>query len=309
MFNPQHAEAYNNMGNLLEMQGRAQESGPYYYKAITLMPPHMVAKKTLGAAYSALGEMEKAAAVYRQWLAEDPNNPEVRHLLAACTLENVPTRAEDAYVEYTFDAMAKNFDEHLGSLDYRAPQLMADAVQREYGAANKKLTILDAGCGTGLCGPLIATYAERLIGVDLSAGMLEKAKLRGVYDALVKAELTEYLHSQENAFDIIISSDTLNYFGVLNDVFKASRRALRQDGHLFFTVEVAGENAGSESESGYRINSHGRYSHNEDYLRRALNEAGFTIIALETATLRSESCNPVLGFIVTCRANGAAALT
>ena len=33
----------------------------------------------------------------------------------------------------------------------------------------------------GLCGPLIGTYCSRLIGVDLSAGMLANAKTRDLY--------------------------------------------------------------------------------------------------------------------------------
>ena len=40
----------------------------------------------------------------------------------------------------------------------------------------KALDILDAGCGTGLCGPLLAPYARRLVGVDLSDGMLKHAR-------------------------------------------------------------------------------------------------------------------------------------
>ena len=53
--------------------------------------------------------------------------------------------------------------------------------------------MLDAGCGTGLCGPLIAPYARRLVGVDLSERMLAQARARDVYDELVKGELTAYL--------------------------------------------------------------------------------------------------------------------
>ena len=38
--------------------------------------------------------------------------------------------------------------------------------------------MLDAGCGTGLCGPLIAPHARRLVGVDLSGQMLAHARER-----------------------------------------------------------------------------------------------------------------------------------
>ncbi len=301
--NPRHAEAYNNMGSLLEIQGRVNEAAPYYYKAITLMPPHMVTKKTLGSAHSSLGEMDKAAAVYRQWLAAEPNNPEARHLLAACTPAATPARATDAYVEYTFDAFADNFDEHLGRLDYRGPQLLADAMQRQYGEARKEFAVMDAGCGTGLCGPLVARYAASLTGVDLSARMLEKAKSRRTYDALIKAELTAYLQSQVDTFDIILSADTLIYFGALEDLLAGARSALRDGGHLFFTVEALTDDAGDQSARGYRLNPQGRYSHSETYLRRTLDAVGFTILAIEAAIIRHESAGAVPGFVVTCRAS------
>jgi predicted TPR repeat methyltransferase len=52
-----------------------------------------------------------------------------------------------------------------------------------------RLDVLDAGCGTGLCGTIIAPFACRLVGVDLSEGMLAHAKDKNVYHRLVKAEL------------------------------------------------------------------------------------------------------------------------
>ena len=85
--------------------------------------------------------------------------------------------------------------------------------------------MLDAGCGTGLCGPLVAPYARRLVGVDLSEGMLKQAAEKNVYDALVKAELTEYLGDHRDAFDLIVSADTLVYFGDLAGVLAAAARA------------------------------------------------------------------------------------
>ena len=49
----------------------------------------------------------------------------------------------------------------------------------------RALDVLDAGCGTGLCGPLVAPYARRLVGVDLSARMLDAGRRRdSVYDEL-----------------------------------------------------------------------------------------------------------------------------
>ena len=90
------------------------------------------------------------------------------------------------FVEKTFDSFAASFESKLAKLLYRAPELVAAMLADSDVEASKRLDVLDAGCGTGLCGPLIAPYARRLVGVDLSARMLAQAHARKVYDELVK---------------------------------------------------------------------------------------------------------------------------
>lgn len=295
---PAHIDAYNNFGNLLSSRGMVREAVAYYCKAITLIPNHPQARKLLGIAYYTIGQIDAAAQVFREWLKEEPSNPVAQHLLAACSGENVPLRASDAYVESTFDAFAGSFDAKLEKLAYRAPELVAEALAKACGAPEKRLIALDAGCGTGLCGPLIAPYVSHLTGVDLSAGMLSKARGRGVYHGLFKAELTAYLAHHAEAFDLAISADTLVYFGSLQAAFEAAFRALRPAGLLVFTVEEAVDNV---PESGYRINPHGRYSHSDAYVRQTLVKAGFHEPAVERAVLRMEGGNPVAGLVVTAR--------
>jgi predicted TPR repeat methyltransferase len=299
--NPDHIDAYNNFGNLLSSRGMVREAVAYYCKAITLIPNHPQARKLLGIAYYTIGQVDAAAQVFREWQKEEPANPVAHHMLAACSGENVPLRASDAYVESTFDAFAGSFDAKLEKLAYRAPQLVADALAKASGAPAKRLVVLDAGCGTGLCGPLIAPYVSRLIGVDLSAGMLNKARGRGVYQGLFKAELTSYLGDHADEFDLVISADTLVYFGALQSVADAAFCALRPGGLLIFTVEEAVDGV---PESGYRINPHGRYSHSRAYVQSTLMGAGFEEPAMEGAVLRMEAGNPVAGLVATARKPG-----
>jgi predicted TPR repeat methyltransferase len=56
---------------------------------------------------------------------------------------------------------------------------------------------IDLGCGTGLMGPLLRPYVGRLEGVDLSAGMVQKAKDRGCYDKLDVGELVACLNGRD----------------------------------------------------------------------------------------------------------------
>jgi predicted TPR repeat methyltransferase len=292
--NPGHVDAYTNLGNLLNAQKRTREAVECFCKAITLNPAHAESRRLLGLAYCTLGEIDKTVEVFERWLDEEPDNPVPRHMLAACSGEDVPARASDAYVESVFDTFAASFDARLARLSYRAPALVAQMVARAAGEPTKRFDVLDAGCGTGLCGPLLAPYARRLVGIDLSGNMLAQARERNVYDELIKGELTAFLRASSEAFDIVVSADTLVYFGVLEDVAEAAARALRPGGMLVFTVE---ELEASDAAPDYRIKPHGRYGHARGYVARVLSASGLRP-EIERAELRMEGGVPVAGLVV-----------
>jgi predicted TPR repeat methyltransferase len=124
--------------------------------------------------------------------------------------------------------------------------------------------------------------------------MLEHARGKQVYDELVEAELTAYLQQLERAFDVIVTADTLVYFGALDQVVSAAARALRPDGVFVFTVE---ESAGDETTSPFSLQTHGRYNHHAAYVERLLEDAGL-VPHIEHAELRHEQGLPVAGLVV-----------
>jgi len=77
---------------------------------------------------------------------------------------------------------------------------------------SRRLEVLDAGCGTDSAERWVAPYARSAGGVDLSDGMLAHAKDKTSNPHLIKAELSAYLRDHGEAFDLIVSADTLVYF-------------------------------------------------------------------------------------------------
>lgn len=318
--------AWNNLGNMLLASNRAQEAADAYEQAtqhgpmiaetwynravclrrtrqydlaidcfaktIELKPQNSPVYERLGMMLYNLGRFRDAAETYRKWLAYDPENPIARHMLSAMTGEDVPERAGDEYLRELFDTFASSFDQNLSELGYCAPELLASTAG-EYVASDGKLEILDAGCGTGLCGPLLRSMARRLVGVDLSPGMIEKAQARRTYDELVVGELCAFMQQRPEAFDVVISADTLVYFGALEVVSASARRCMRQGGVLAFTVEQL-----AHGEERYRIQPHGRFAHREDYVRTVLGEAGFDRVELRSVVLRRERGEEVHGHLV-----------
>lgn len=300
---PDLAMAWFNLGVCLGRCKQPLEAASALHRALKIEPGHLRAYESLGLVLHRLGNYAEAAEVFREWLQHDPDNPFARHMLAATSGAEAPSKAADEYVRQLFDDFAANFDENLASLQYRAPQLIAERLARE-AAGKAPVDLLDAGCGTGLCGPLVRSHARTLVGVDLSAAMVEKARARGGYDELIVAELCAFMSTRPAAFDVVISADTLVYFGALEEPLQGARSCLRRGGLLIFTVEHGdpGGNSGSSDGRPYHLETHGRYSHSEAYIGTALEAAGFGGTSIERGVLRRERGSEVRGLIVLARA-------
>jgi predicted TPR repeat methyltransferase len=224
----------------------------------------------------------------------------VQHQLLACSEQPAPERASDAYVEHVFDGFAATFDTKLASLGYCAPQLLTDALAKVLPAAAAQFAIADVGCGTGQCGPMAKAWASRLVGCDLSGAMIEKAQLRDVYDEFHKQELSAFLRDRPDAFDVVLSCDTLIYFGELQGAISAAGMSLRAGGWLAFTLEALPD----DDDADHRLTRSGRYAHSLAYIRTVLASAGLEELAIGREVVRTEASQPVNGWIVTARRAG-----
>jgi predicted TPR repeat methyltransferase len=329
---PGNAHAWNNLGNMYVQIQRDEQAEQAYLRATSLdarlsaawynlarvysrddkferalvclrnvtriVSGFVDALQTLAHVYYRLGRPDEARAVYQQWAEEVPDDPTPRHMLAATSGLGVPERADDRYIVKTFDGFADSFDEQLAALGYSAPQLVAASLIVHPLYLSGRAAVLDAGCGTGWCGPLLRSTAGHLVGVDLSTRMLALAHQRSVYDELHEAELTAFLVSRPATFDIIVLADVLCYFGRLEEAIHAAHAALLSGGLLCFSVEVLAEAAAGEC---FQLGRHGRYSHTMPYLEHVVTEADFGPPGIDEVVLRQELGRPVKGYLVTGR--------
>jgi predicted TPR repeat methyltransferase len=282
------------LGLELMRQKKLDEAETALLRTLELEPLAREAYYQLFRVYFIQNKQEAIESVLNRWLENIPDDPNAQHMRWAVTGEHTPERASNEYVQECFDKFAASFDQVLQTIDYRAPGLIGDRVKVLAEANGPFAKVLDAGCGTGLCGPLVKPYAGRLIGVDLSQKMLDKALPRGCYDELIQGELTQFIAEHPLQYDLIISADTLVYFGVLGPVIQASRQALFPGGRLLFTVEKLD----TKETKGFALNHEGRYSHTQDYVAGTLNAEGFVIDFIATTILRFEGGKAVVGLLV-----------
>lgn len=101
------------------------------------------------------------------------------------------------------------------------------------------LSVLDLGCGFGwFCRFARAAGAAHVVGVDVSAKMLERARRDTQHDAIAYelGDLESYA-PPEAAFDLVYSSLALHYVVGLDALFQRIHRALKSGGGFVFSVE------------------------------------------------------------------------
>jgi len=117
--------------------------------------------------------------------------------------------SRDANREY-YDAFSADYERERGKNDPGGYHELLDELEagyvRRFGQGRD---VLEVGCGTGLVLLRIREFARQARGVDLSPGMLEKAKQRGLD---VKLGSATELPFEANQFDVTCSFKVLAEF-------------------------------------------------------------------------------------------------
>ncbi|MGH8477401.1 MAG: class I SAM-dependent DNA methyltransferase [Methylococcales bacterium] len=102
---------------------------------------------------------------------------------------------------------------------------------------SRQAKILDAGCGTGVVGQLLAQNGYRnLEGLDLSAGMLDEARKKQCYSALTQQALGDPLDFPTGIFDAVLSVGVFVRGHAPASSFDELIRITKPGGTILFTL-------------------------------------------------------------------------
>ena len=291
------ADLLTDLARRLRKKGSTTDALACQRRAAELAPNDPKVWIFLGELAHIKGERDTALKAYQRYLELEPDDAEVGHLVLALSDGPIPERAPDDFVLRLYSRFSRFYNHNMREeLDYRAPELLMDALDGLMPTDRGALEVLDLGCGTGLVGGLMRPLARRMYGVDLSPQMVELARDMGIYDELYVAEVTAWLRNSPRLFDLVIASDVLVYFGDLTEVMAGVARVLAPDGLFAFTVE--------QGDNDVKLTDSGRYSHNSDHVRRVAQLAGLDVAVLRSSVLRMEYGNQVIGLVAVVRKTG-----
>jgi len=111
----------------------------------------------------------------------------------------------------------------------------ASAIERliDFARLGERMTVLDAGCGTGVLTRLIAPKVLRVVAADSSPQMLCKVEKRSNVE-IIKIDFTddEFVRSRQESFDRIIARMVFHHLEDHAYAFNQCQRLLRPGGML-----------------------------------------------------------------------------
>jgi predicted TPR repeat methyltransferase len=278
-------------------RGDAPAAADILAQVVKTAPGFATAWFALASIRERLGDRDGAVAAFtaaRDADREDYHGARL-HLARLGVGEATPSMT-GVYVRRLFDQHAPEFDAALVErLDYRGPQLLLESVRTHVRQPMKLGSVLDLGCGTGLSGAAFRPYCDWLVGVDISPGMVEQARAKGLYDRLAVSDLLEFLAGESGAQNhLVLAADVFVYCSDLLSIAAGAAKALAPGGLFAFSVET-------HDLPGVRLQETLRYAHSADHVRAAVAAAGLNLLQLSEASTRSERGEPVQGLIAVAR--------
>ncbi len=127
-----------------------------------------------------------------------------------------------------YDEFSKQYEAQRGDNAPRGYHNLLDSLESEYVRRfGEGREVLEVGCGTGLVLERIAQFASKAKGIDLSPGMLEKARARGL--DVVEGSATE-LPFDDESFDVTCSFKVLAHVQDIERALSEMARVTRIGG-------------------------------------------------------------------------------
>jgi ubiquinone/menaquinone biosynthesis C-methylase UbiE len=179
-------------------------------------------------------------------------------------------------IQAAYDAAADEYEEVFGDDLARLP-LDRRMLERANDATRAGL-ILDIGCGTGSAGSYLSDLGARIVGVDLSLGMLSTGRRHSLQFSVCQGDMRQ-LPFREGAFAVAVA-----YYSIhnvvrheLRSVLEEAARVLVPRGMLLVATHLGEGEVFTDTFLGHEIATTGGTLYSEKQVIDEVSSAGFQI--------------------------------
>ena len=327
LIEPKNLQVLAGVVDIAHRAGHTEMAIHHLRRGLELVPGDVMLRRLLASDLSAQGQHEESLALWNALVAENPQDPQTLiGRVQACIAAGTPADAgssttallelapNDAVYQYyaqlargetprqqpseltrpMFDSLAEFYDLHMvRGLKYQLPKQVGDQILERH--PDKKINVLDLGCGTGLLGVYLGRLDGALVGVDPSIKMIEQAARHNVYDRFHTVNLHDALRETPDAlYQVIAALDVFIYAGDVSQAIPNAHRVLTAGGMMVSSFETAPEQGPD-----LVLLPSGRYAHKRSHVEALCHAAGFATVEVRDTALREENHQPVNGFVVT----------
>lgn len=271
----------HDIGTVYMHQERHHDAMHYFHEALRLDPKHLPSHINMGALMLKCRQKDKAIEHYHAAKVLDPDNPEYDFLIDGLSDHPQHRSPPKEYVRHLFDAYADHYDHHLTKvLHYQVHHEIIQALHETDGDQAHYPTLLDLGCGSGLCGESLRTHCDHMVGVDLSQKMIDVASNKAIYDELHTESISDFLQ-RHHTFSCVVAADVLPYLGELENWFAEVESCMSANARLVFTTEIT-------HEAPFVLQDTLRYAHHETTIQDLANRHHLHILSQKKIIARQQ---------------------
>lgn len=113
-------------------------------------------------------------------------------------------------------------------------------ILKRYFDDNSKLTCLSIGCGTGEAEEYFAGHFKKVVGIDCSKSMIERARSKNIPNTQLKCMDASQMLFKDASFDIVVAFNMFHHIPsgiIFKNILKETQRVLKKNG-LFFNYDM-----------------------------------------------------------------------
>ena len=294
-YNNKDTEICFHLGLCYQLAGQLDEALRIYALAIQSNPNHIPSLHNLATINISLNNHQGALKILDRLHKLQPQDIITKTLLDALTTRKSRSHHPTG-IKTLFDQYAFNYDSHLlEQLKYNPFHQARELINKciDIKKWNCGLTI-DLGCGTGLAAPYFSDLSYKMIGVDLSEGMLIQARKKGFYYEINQDDVFEFLDKKNAFYKLILSFELTNYIGKKTPLLvKKIERKMLPGGIIVMTFEKNKTNY-----EDVHLNENIRFTFSKNYAQESFTDNKLLLIGVEDIIIRREHDHEIEGLLI-----------